>query len=218
LHLEKDFNERLEGANMKYWNDRKGLFAINMVELIIAVGLTVFLLSWVARPIRAAFTTNNLLNYESQQRQASQYLDPVIEDIREAQSASIAWPYLDPTATGSYNPANFPWFAIPNAANPASPDYVCYYYDSGAKTLWRVKTNTAPANMTTCDPSVSGTTQQSIATSMLVPTASQPLFRGDLGTKTIYLQLHVALPSSSGQGAGAIPPSLTVVRMATPRN
>jgi hypothetical protein len=203
---------------MKYARGQRGFVSSSVIELMVAAAVTLFLLSWIAGPIRASFATNNLLSYEMQQRQVSQLLNPVIEDIREAQAVSIAWPYLNPAVPASYNPTNFPWFTIPNGVTPSSPFYVCYYYDTSAQTLWRVQTNTMPTNMTTCDRNVSGSSTKSIATGVMVPTASQPLFRGDVGTKSVYIKLSIALPSSSNNAAGVLPQSLTVVRIATPRN
>ena len=198
---------------MRLLKSQGGLTAI---ELILAAGAMAFVLGWAVHPLQISGVAQNTLNWEMQQRQLALRLDPLVEDVRESMESSQQWSYLD-TTTASYNPLNYPWFRIPSQANPGSVSYVCYYFDPAAQTLWRVETGTLPSNMVLCDPTVAVSTASIVATQLLPPSATQPIFSGDRSNQSIYFTLR--LPTGSpGRGAGSLPPLLVASRFATPRN
>src|SRR5437016_1820278 len=162
---------------MRFLKTERG---ISTIELILAAGAMAFVLGWAVHPLQISGAAQNTLNLEMQQRQLAMLLDPLVEDVRESLESSQQWSYLDTTNGASYNPFNYPWFRIPSVANPGSLSYVCYYFEPAAKTLWRVQTVTLPSNMVLCDKTVPGAAVSQVATPLLAPSATQPIFSGDM--------------------------------------
>jgi hypothetical protein len=191
---------------------RRGFASLGVVELMLAVSMSAFLLAWVASPLRSSRSASARMADTWTLDALERSMTTPTEDIREALSSTIAWSALDPTAGAGYDPLHFPWFQLVSMNAGPTATYVCYYYDPGVQTFWRVQTAVAPASGAICDSTASGAAQTPIATNVLAPSAAAPLFSAD-AFHTVTFNVRVS-PSSALNNSGPV----TVTRMAAPRS